>query len=173
MLQNSDNTLAEMLARIVSVKETLSGSSASINDAISKAIDKFGVDPSSTNVEDGSGESDADSVPALFMSQFMAAVSKGQNGLSTVASALPVAGKTGSLAKRFTGANAIAAGKIWAKPGFIASAYSLSGYMTAADGTPLAFSFDGVGPGMTTAANSAQDTLATAVFTCGKNLTNN
>lgn len=172
MLENSDNTLGEMLARIVSVKESLGGTSASLQTAITTALEKYGVDTAGVIIKDGSGESNADAIPPLFMSQFMAQVSKGQNGLSTIANSLPIAGKTGSLATRFHGANAAAIGKVFAKTGFIATSYSLSGYMTAKDGTPLAFTFYGVGPGITSAANGALDTLTTAVFNCGKNLSN-
>jgi D-alanyl-D-alanine carboxypeptidase/D-alanyl-D-alanine-endopeptidase (penicillin-binding protein 4) len=173
MLQNSDNTLGEMLARIVSVKENLGGSSSSLQTAISTALGKFGVDTGGVTIKDGSGESNQDSVPAAFMSKFMGAVSQKENGLQYVAAGMPVAGKSGSLATRFQGANAIAKGQVVAKPGFIATAYSLSGYMTAKDGSALAFAFYGVGAGIGSTANGALDTLATAVFSCGKNLSNN
>jgi D-alanyl-D-alanine carboxypeptidase/D-alanyl-D-alanine-endopeptidase (penicillin-binding protein 4) len=173
MLLNSDNTLAEMLARIVSVKESLDGSSSSLQKAITTALGGYGVDTAGLTIIDGSGESPNDSIPTLFMAKFMAAVSQGKNGLQAVAAGMPLAGKTGGLATRFTGANAVAAGKIYAKPGFLAGAYTLSGYLTAKDGTPLAFSFAGVGPGITSAAQTSLDTLATGVYNCGKNLSGN
>jgi D-alanyl-D-alanine carboxypeptidase/D-alanyl-D-alanine-endopeptidase (penicillin-binding protein 4) len=173
MLLNSDNTLGEMLARIVSVKESLGGSSSSLQKAITTALGSYGVDTAGVTIIDGSGESPNDSIPPLFMAKFMAAVSQGKNGLQSVAAGMPLAGKTGSLVSRFTGPNAVAAGKIYAKPGWIAGAYTLSGYLTAKDGTSLAFSFAGVGPGITSAAQTSLDTLATGVYNCGKNLSGN
>jgi D-alanyl-D-alanine carboxypeptidase/D-alanyl-D-alanine-endopeptidase (penicillin-binding protein 4) len=171
MLLASDNTLAEMLARIVSVRENMGGTSGSLQNAITSALSKYGIDTSDLAILDGSGESDEDAVPALYMAKLMAAISQKQDGLQYVADGMPLAGKTGGLTTRFTGANAIAVGKIYAKPGSIASAYTLSGYLTARDGTKLAFAFYGIGSGITTSAQPALDSLATAVYKCGKNLT--
>lgn len=173
MLLNSDNTLAEMLARIVSVKEALGGSSASLTQAIPTALTKYGLDTADISVQDGSGESNGNAITPLFMAKFMGLVSQGKNGLQYVAAGLPIAGKSGSLLTRFTGANASAVGKVHAKPGFIASAYSLSGYVTAKDGTKEAFAFFAVGSGIGASANPALDSLATAVYQCGANLTSN
>jgi D-alanyl-D-alanine carboxypeptidase/D-alanyl-D-alanine-endopeptidase (penicillin-binding protein 4) len=62
---------------------------------------------------------------------------------------------------------------VWAKTGWIDTAYTLSGYLNAADGTPLAFTFYAIGEGIGSDARAALDTLTTAVFTCGDNLSNN
>lgn len=173
MLLNDDNTLGEMLARIVSVKENLGGSSLSLQNAIPTALAKYGVSTAGLTVVDGSGESPKNGIPALFMAKFMAAVSQGQNNLQYVQAGMSLAGKSGSLASRFTGANAVAAGKVYGRSGFIATAYTLSGYLTAKDGTTLAFAFYAVGTGITSAAQPALDTLATGVYNCGKNLAGN
>jgi len=55
------------------------------------------------------------------------------------ASALPVAGKDGTLSRRFRGTTA--AGKVQAKTGTLRWAQALSGYLTTAAGERLAFSF--------------------------------
>lgn len=171
MLLNSDNTLAEMLARIVSVKEALGGSASSLTQAIPTALSKFGIDTDDLSVQDGSGESKDNAVTPRFMAKFLGLVGQGKDGLQYVAAGLPIAGKTGSLASRFTGSSSDAVGKVHAKPGFIASAYSLSGYVTAKDGTQLGFSFIAVGNGISSTANPALDALANAVYKCGANLT--
>jgi len=90
-----------------------------------------------------------------------------------VRDAMPVAGKSGSLASRFTGANAVVRGNVTAKTGWIDTEYSLAGFMTAADGTVLVFTFDAVGPGIKSSATAALDTLTVAAYTCGDNLSNN
>ena len=155
MLLQSDNTLAEMLARIVSVKENLGGSGSSIQQAMTTALGKYGLDTSGLTIEDGSGESDESQIPPVFMSKFMSLVSLKSDGLQYVAAGIPVVGKYS------------------AKSGVIANAYTISGYTTAADGTGESFTFFAEGPGITPAAQPALAALANAVYTCGKNITNN
>ena len=86
--------------------------------------------------------------------------------------ALPISGQTGTLATRFTGANAIARGAVHAKTGWIASAYTLAGVIDAKDGTKLTFAFYAIG-NVSASAMPALDTLTTAVYSCGANLSNN
>ncbi|HQE46304.1 MAG TPA: D-alanyl-D-alanine carboxypeptidase, partial [Rhodoglobus sp.] len=88
-------------------------------------------------------------------------------------SSLPVAGVSGSLASRFNGPNAIAAGSVMAKTGWLDTEYSLAGIIKAADGSTLAFAFYSIREGITEDAKEAQDTLATAMYSCGDNLSNN
>jgi D-alanyl-D-alanine carboxypeptidase/D-alanyl-D-alanine-endopeptidase (penicillin-binding protein 4) len=87
-----------------------------------------------------------------------------------VRDALPVAGKTGTLSSRFSGPNAVARGHVTAKTGWIDTAYTLAGFMDAADGTQLTFAFYAVGDGIKDNAKEALDTLTTGVFNCGDNL---
>ena len=173
MLQVSDNTLAEMLARIVSKQSGMNGSAASLQQAIPSALVDFGVSATGLTIRDGSGLSDLNAVPASTMTTFMRVVRDGQNGLDVIRDALPVAGQSGTLANRFTGDNAVARGQVAAKSGWIDTAYTLAGYLTAADGTPIAFTFYAIGDGIGSDARAALDTLTTAVFTCGDNLSNN
>jgi D-alanyl-D-alanine carboxypeptidase/D-alanyl-D-alanine-endopeptidase (penicillin-binding protein 4) len=171
MLLNSDNTLAEMLARIVSKDSGLGGSAASLQQAIPSLL--WPEDPAtarSVTIKDGSGLSENNAVPADVMSEFMRRVASGGENLDVVRDALPVAGKTGSLASRFTGDNAVAAGHVVAKTGWIKTSYSLAGFMDAADGTRLTFAFYAVGDGIQPDAKDALDTLTTAVYNCGNNL---
>jgi len=91
----------------------------------------------------------------------------------SIRSALPVAGKSGTLSDRFTGNNAVARGKVTAKTGWIDTAYTLAGFVTTADGTVLTFAFFAVGNGIKANAKEALDTLTTGVYNCGNNLSNN
>lgn len=171
MLLNSDNTLAEMLARIVSKESGLGGSAASLQQAIPSLL--WPEDPTTARtvtVKDGSGLSDANAVPADVMSEFMRRVASGGENLDIVRDALPVAGKSGSLASRFAAPNEIARGHVVAKTGWIDTAYTLSGFVDAADGTRLTFAFYAVGDGIQDDAKVALDTLTTAVYGCGNNL---
>jgi D-alanyl-D-alanine carboxypeptidase/D-alanyl-D-alanine-endopeptidase (penicillin-binding protein 4) len=58
-----------------------------------------------------------------------------------------------------------------AKTGWINSARTLAGWVTAADGSVLAFAFYALGP-VKADAMDALDTVATGVYTCGNNLSN-
>ncbi len=173
MLATSDNTLAEHIARLVSLAMGADGSSASLATAIPRALAGYGVDTTGVLVRDGSGESGLNGLPPLFVSRLMIKIMQGGHNLDLIYAALPVSGQPGSLAGRFTGANAIARGAVTAKPGWIDSAYTLAGVVRAKDGTVLSFAFYAVRPGISPAAIAALDTLTTGVFTCGNNLSNN
>lgn len=173
MLLPSDNTLGEMLARIVSKQSGLDGSAASLQSAIPRALATFGVAATGLTIRDGSGESPRNAVPASAMSQLMRAVQSGSQNLDVVRDALPVAGQSGSLQSRFSGSNSVARGHVTAKTGWIDTEYSMSGFIDAADGTRLVFTFYAMGPGISSSAQSALDTLATAAYGCGDNLSNN
>jgi D-alanyl-D-alanine carboxypeptidase/D-alanyl-D-alanine-endopeptidase (penicillin-binding protein 4) len=172
LLLPSDNTLGEMLARIVSKKEGLDGSAASLQQAIPTALEPYGIPATGLVIRDGSGESPRNAVSASTLTQLMRIVQAGTQGLDVVRAALPVAGRSGGLQARFTGANAIARGHVTAKTGWIDTEYSLAGFVDAPDGTRLVFTFYAMGRGITPAAKIALDTLATAVYRCGDNLSN-
>ncbi|MBX3194079.1 MAG: D-alanyl-D-alanine carboxypeptidase/D-alanyl-D-alanine-endopeptidase [Schumannella sp.] len=171
MLLNSDNTLAEMLARIVSKQGGLGGSAASLQQAIPSLLwPNDSTTASRVRIVDGSGLSENNGVPANTMAQFMRRVQAGSDNLDIVRDALPVAGKSGTLASRFTGDNAVARGHVTAKTGWIDTAYTLAGFMDAADGTILTFAFYAIGPGIKDNAKEALDTVVTGVYKCGENL---
>ena len=173
MLISSDNVLAENLARITSKSLGFDGSSASLAQAIPGALVPYGLDTTKVTVRDGSGLSDLNAVSPQFVTSLMSKVRAGEQNLGIIYSSLPVAGESGSLAGRFNGNNAIATGQVIAKTGWLDAAYSLAGIVNAADGTPLSFAFYSIRDGITEDAKEAQDTLATGLFSCGDNLSNN
>ncbi|HWH25789.1 MAG TPA: D-alanyl-D-alanine carboxypeptidase [Pseudolysinimonas sp.] len=175
MLSNGDDTLAEMLARILSKESGMNGSAASLQKAIPSALVE--LDPSlnfatQLAIVDGSGLSTSDLVPPVVMAAVMSSVQKGEFGLGPVGDALPVAGTSGSLSDRFGGANVAVRGKLTGVTTDSGPAYSLSGYVTAADGTALAFSFTAQGDGIAADATEALDSLTAGVYACGDNLSN-
>ncbi|MFJ7289569.1 D-alanyl-D-alanine carboxypeptidase/D-alanyl-D-alanine-endopeptidase [Curtobacterium sp. NPDC098951] len=170
MIPNSDNTLAEMLARISSKESGANGSAASLTSVYQAALGTYGVDPSGIVIKDGSGESAANAVSPNFVAHLMVQVGAGAKGLGTLANALPVSGQSGTLASRFTGANAVARGKVHAKTGWIDSANTLGGYIDAADGTRLTFAFYAIGSSRA-AALPALDAVTAATYSCGSRLT--
>ena len=175
MLLPSDNTLGEMLARITSKASGLNGSAASLQQAIPSALSTLAtpIPAAGLKIIDGSGESANNQVPPATMTALLRQIQAGSSNLDVVRDGLSIAGQTGSLASRFTGPNAIARGKVAAKTGWIDTEYSLAGTVTAADGTVLEFTFYAIGNGIKSTAKVALDTLTTAVYSCGDNLSNN
>ena len=174
MLPDSDNTLAEMIARVSSKASGSDGSAASLTGVYQAALTKaYGLDTAALVVKDGSGESNQDAVPPTMEARFMVQVGAGAKGLKVIYDSLPISGQTGTLKTRFTGANAIARGAVNAKTGSIASAYALAGIIRAKDGTTLAFAFFAEGRLSAGSAMAALDTVTAATFSCGNNLSNN
>ena len=172
MLPVSDNTLAEMLARVTSKVAGNDGSSASLAKVIPNALVSYGLQPTGVAIRDGSGLSNNNGVPATFVAQLMAKVALGGQNLNIIYDALPIAGKTGTLASRFSGANAVARGAVNAKTGWIKTEYALAGVIHASDGTLLSFAFYALGA-INSRTQPALDTITTAAFSCGNNLSNN
>ncbi len=172
MLIVSDNTIAEMLARVVSKQEGMDGSSASLQGAITQGLQAYGIPTAGITIIDGSGESANNAVAPAYVAQLLVKILHRDQNLGVLYDGLPVAGRTGSLASRFTGPNAVARGHVVAKTGWIDTAYTLAGVVDAEDGTQLTFAFYAIGDDVQDNAKIALDTLATGVYTCGDNLAN-
>lgn len=173
MLLVSDNTLAEMLARITSIGAASNGSAVSLQQVIPSALSEYDIPPTGMVIRDGSGLSDLNAVPPSTVVKLLIAMTQGGPHLDVVYAGLPIAGQTGTLSGRFTGPNSGARGHVWAKTGWIDTAYTLAGIVQAADGTMFAFAFYAIGDGIQSTARAALDTLTTGVYNCGDNLSNN
>ncbi len=123
-------------------------------------------------IVDGQGLSPDNRVPPAFLAGLMVKVNAREGALGAIYDGLPVAGRTGTLTSRFTGDNAVARGNVVAKTGWIDTGYTLSGIITAADGTPLTFAFYAIG-NVRDNAKVALDTITTGAYRCGNNLSNN
>ncbi len=171
MLQVSDNTQAEALARLVSLDLGFDGSFASINTAFKKALAGTELDASNMTFRDGSGLSDFNSVSPKYIADLMVFVQKGEGIFSLVNQSLPVSGESGSLATRFKGENSDAIGKVHAKTGWIKRGYTLAGFIQAKDGANLTFAVYALG-NVTSDAKQAIDDLVTGFYRCGDQLSN-
>ena len=168
-LRDSDNTTMEMLARITSKASGYDATFASLGTSTPAALSAYGVDTTGLVIRDGSGLSDANGLSAAYVANLMVHVQKREANLGIVYDGLPIAGQTGTLSSRFTGANAEAAGKVRAKTGWINTAYTLAGIIDSADGTPLTFAYFATGA-VTSSARQSLDTITTATYRCGDNL---
>ena len=169
MLKESDNTLAEMLARHVSLATGLEGTSESIGQALTGSLAPYGLDSELATIRDGSGLSPENLVTPWYVGQLLVEAYRSETELSLIPDALPLAGVDGSLDDRFTGANAIAQAQVRAKTGSITGVRSLAGFVTGEDGADLVFAFF-AGGDVGDAAKMAIDSVVTGVYSCGSNL---
>ena len=169
MLQVSDNTEAEFLARLVSKQLGYDGSFTSIDAAIKAALTRAGLDTTGLLLKDGSGESEDNLVSATFINALLKKILNGDGNFSVIKQGLPISGESGSLSDRFTGDNVDAAGHILAKTGWTRHEYSLAGLISAKDGTDLTFSIATIG-NLNDTAKQAIDNLATGIYRCGNKL---
>ena len=172
MLQVSDNTEAEALARLVSLDLGYDGSFSSLNIAIKKGLANTQLDSTGLVIKDGSGLSAQNAVPPTYMAKLSKLVMTGFADFSVIRDGLPVSGESGSLSARFTGDLKDAVGQVHAKTGWIKNGYTLAGYITARDKTNLLFAIYALG-NVKDDAKDAIDKLATGFFRCGAQLSNN
>lgn len=166
-LVNSDNVLAEALARQVAIARGAPPSFAGATAAIGEALQGLGIDPIGVELYDGSGLSNDDRVAPIVMAQIMARAVKGDPAtLRNLLTGLPVAGVSGSLADRYAeGPSRAGAGWVRAKTGSLQVTYALTGYVPDQDGRILVFAF--VSNGVTAGTRPALDAVAAALRGCG------
>jgi len=171
-LENSDNILAEALARQVAIARGAPPSFQGVSAAILQALQDMKLDTVGTVIKDGSGMSDEDKVSPEILGKIMAmAVSGKDPQLRILLTGLPLAGVSGTLAApRFSQPqNKAGAGWVRAKTGSIDVTYALVGYVPDVDGRILVFAFNsnGVDPNSTHGTRPALDTLAATLRGCG------
>ncbi len=166
-LENSDNVLAEALARQVAIARGAPPSFDGASAAILEALEALKIDTIGIEMADGSGLSTKDRVPPAVMAQIMSLAVTGQPpALQNLLTGLPIAGVSGSLADRFQDDGSRAgAGWVRAKTGSLEVTYALTGYVPDVDGRILVFAFvsNGVGAGT----RPALDALAAGLRGCG------
>lgn len=169
MLTDSDNDLAEALARLVAVHDGLPGSFAGAATALRRVVGELGVDISALRLYDGSGLSKADRLqPRVLTSLLSLAASPAHPELRAVITGLPVAGLTGTLVDRYAAPPvAGAAGVVRAKTGTLTGVSTLAGVTLDADGELLAFAFVAPAAPVRHGAEWALDRLAAVLAGCG------
>lgn len=171
MLAESDNVLAEGLARQVAIARDQPASFDGAAAAMRAELDDLGLPLGGYVVVDGSGLAWANQASAALLSAVLAmAASDDRPELRPIVSGLPVAGYSGTLFERYLSpANgASAAGEVRAKTGTLTNVSSLAGLVVDADGRLLAFSVIGneAGAGRLTT-EAALDRVAAAIAGCG------
>ncbi|MFG2354714.1 D-alanyl-D-alanine carboxypeptidase/D-alanyl-D-alanine-endopeptidase [Streptomyces sp. NPDC048521] len=165
MLTNSDNDIAEALARQTALA---SGEPASFEGgarAIATQLRKLGLPLAGASFHDGSGLDREDKLTANLLTALLAkAGDPARPGLRPVLTGLPVAGFTGTLADRYTDG---AAGLVRAKTGTLTGVNTLAGTVVDTDGHLLAFAFLASDTTDPQQAQTALDRTATALAACG------
>ncbi|MFF3617675.1 D-alanyl-D-alanine carboxypeptidase/D-alanyl-D-alanine-endopeptidase [Streptomyces sp. NPDC002467] len=163
MLTNSDNDIAEALARQTALASGQPASFEGAEKAVAARLASLGVDVAGTRFADGSGLNREDKVYAGLLTGILTkAAGTDHPELRPVLTGLPVAGFTGTLRARNSGSSP-AAGLLRAKTGTLSGVNSLSGTVVDRSGRLLAFAFltkDTPGP---EGAEKALDKLAAAV----------
>jgi serine-type D-Ala-D-Ala carboxypeptidase/endopeptidase (penicillin-binding protein 4) len=168
MLNESNNVIAENLARHVAIATgypaTFSGGAA----AVTATLRRLGVTTGFAMV-DGSGLSPDDAIaPATLTSVLRVVVARPR--LRTLLAGLPVAGFSGTLAAGgsvFGGIGGSALGMVRAKTGNLSSVTTLAGLVYDKDGTLLAFAFMADQVTSLDGAASAIDGAASELAGCG------
>ncbi|MGW3130934.1 D-alanyl-D-alanine carboxypeptidase/D-alanyl-D-alanine endopeptidase [Streptomyces sp. NPDC001076] len=161
MLTNSDNDIAEALARQTALA---SGKAAGFDGgaaAIEAQLAKLGLPMAGASFHDGSGLDRDDRLTAnLLTALLVKAADVDRPGLRAVLTGLPVAHFTGTLAGRYTDG---AAGVVRAKTGTLTGVNTLAGTVVDKDGRLLAFAFLTSNTTNPAAAQAALDKTATAL----------
>lgn len=169
MLVNSDNELAEALARRVALETGGPASFAGAAAAVRQAAGTLGLDPQQTRSADGSGLSrDSRVAPQALGQLLLMAADPSRPHLRPLLAGLPVASLSGTLAQRYDD-RAAGAGTVRAKTGTLAGVSALAGSVTDADGRLLLFvlNSNAVPLGGTRSAEQALDAVTGTLARCG------
>ncbi len=168
-LTESDNTVAEALAREVALHSGRPATFADAGVAVLDTVGLLGVPTDGAKLVGGSGLATGSAVPARTLTRVLALdASDAHPELRAVLTGLPVAGASGTLADRFdSGGQAKALGLVRAKTGTLTGVSSLAGIVVDADGRLLVFAVMADRTGATPAARRALDDVAAALSACG------
>jgi serine-type D-Ala-D-Ala carboxypeptidase/endopeptidase (penicillin-binding protein 4) len=168
-LTESDNTVAEALARLVAVHRgepvTFTGAGKAVVDQIAS----LGIPTTGVRLFGGSGLCRRNAISAHTLTLVLAlAADTDRPQLMWLLSGLPVAGASGTLVNRFaSGVQREARGLVRAKTGSLTGVNALAGVVVDADGRMLAFAILADDTGGSVAARRALDSVATALADCG------
>ncbi|HEY7879733.1 MAG TPA: D-alanyl-D-alanine carboxypeptidase/D-alanyl-D-alanine-endopeptidase [Streptosporangiaceae bacterium] len=172
MLRESNNVIAENLARQVALREGRPASFSGAAAAVTAVLRRLGV-PGGIHLVDGSGLSPQDRIAPATLARLVSLASVGAHGrLRAAVTGMPVAGFSGTLAPGqsvFSGFTPRSRGLVRAKTGNLSSVATLAGLVYDASGRVLAFAFmtDRVRPVKLGQAAGGLDRMASALAGCG------
>ena len=137
LMKPSQNQIAEILLKTIGLERGGMGTADSARKIVAQQLLAWGVQPDGFVIRDGSGLSRHDLVSPETLVRVLDRMQQ-DTAFAVFYNAMPIAGVDGTLKDRMKGTPA--EGNVHAKTGSIASARSLSGYVTTADGERLIFS---------------------------------
>ncbi|MEW1615388.1 MULTISPECIES: D-alanyl-D-alanine carboxypeptidase/D-alanyl-D-alanine-endopeptidase [unclassified Streptomyces] len=162
-LTNSDNDLAEALARQTAIAAGERADFAGARRAVTAELKKLKVPTTGAHLADGSGLDRKDRVTAELLATLLdRAADRDRPELRPVLTGLPVAGFSGTLSTRYRDAPG-ATGLIRAKTGTLRGVNALAGTVVDPQGRLLAFAFLASGTLSAAEAEPALDALAAAL----------
>ena len=129
---NSDNLLAERLARLASKAAGHSFDDKGVAITFAELLAHFQIDSSKLVIVDASGLSKENRVTATIMGQLLFKLRK-EEKFALLYQSLPVGGVSGTLKDRFTTTAPNAVGLVHAKTGTLNGTVTLAGYVESAD----------------------------------------
>jgi D-alanyl-D-alanine carboxypeptidase/D-alanyl-D-alanine-endopeptidase (penicillin-binding protein 4) len=138
LMKVSQNLYAETVFRTVSSTPGPATVSAS-REVVEETLRSWGIAPGYYAVADGSGLSRLNFVSASMIARILRAMTSDPTGFAAFEATLPIAGRDGTIARRFRATKAEA--NALAKTGTLARVRSLSGYVRTSGGERLVFSF--------------------------------
>ncbi|MEU3355874.1 D-alanyl-D-alanine carboxypeptidase/D-alanyl-D-alanine-endopeptidase [Streptomyces sp. NPDC037389] len=167
MLTNSDNDIAEALARQTALASGKPASFEGAAQAVTERLAALGLPMSAVHIADGSGLDRADRASAEFLALVLArAAEPGRPALRPVLTGLPVAGFSGTLRDRYP-RDAAGRALVRAKTGTLTGVNTLAGTVVTPGGRLLAFAFLASGTTDADAAQKALDRAASALAGAG------
>lgn len=163
MIGDSDNQIAEVLAREIAVV----AGDESLDAALRRGLPEHLRDSMAFSSVDGSGLSSENRLTAeLAVAVVPDRLGTSQDGVLWSALARP--GESGSLSKRFSGPASAVSDHVYAKTGTLPGVRSLAGMVTLTD--DLRFAVFLVGPGVDDPERATIDSLVAELSACGENL---
>lgn len=167
-LHTSDNTITEVVARLVAIEAGLPASFDGSTQAVVQQVEQLGVDTEGLTLADASGLGDGSRASATTLSELLTVMtSRSHPELRTVMTGMPVAALDGTLHDRFVQTDA--AGLVRAKTGSLPGVTSLAGNLLTDDGRELLFvvmADQTPGPGQW-GARAAIDSFVAGLTDCG------
>ena len=170
MLQQSDNVLAEAVARQVPLAAGKPASFEGASEAMLAKLEELGLPSDEANLYDGSGLSRNNGISPTLLVRTLALAANGSDAnLSALFNGLPVAGWSGTLRTRFVtpSPNQEAQGIVRAKTGTLSGVNTLAGVLVNKDGRVMVFAIMAVGGASAISARAALDKVAARLVECG------
>ncbi|RPF19768.1 D-alanyl-D-alanine carboxypeptidase/D-alanyl-D-alanine endopeptidase [Myceligenerans xiligouense] len=138
-LHTSNNTMTEVVCRLVAVEAGRPGSNEAGTDAVTAAVQGLGVDLDGADLKDCSGLGDGSRLSARQLAAVVElTIDPAHSELRDVAVGMPIGGLSGTLYDRFSGDNP-ARGLVRAKTGSLSKTRALAGTVVTADQRQLVF----------------------------------